>query len=321
MDVIEYISKIGIVPVVKINDADYAQDLALALIEGGLPCAEITFRTSAAADAIRSMNKKFPHMCIGAGTVLSIAQVDEAVAAGAKFIVSPGFNPKVVEYCISKNIPIIPGISTPSEIEQAMEYGLKTVKFFPAEQSGGLAKIKAMSAPYSSMRFMPTGGINASNLNSYLDFEKIVACGGSWMVPSDLLAAKEFDKIRDIVRQAVHTMLGFELAHIGINEENEDLARKTAQRFSLLFGLPYKDGNSSIFAGSAVEVMKTPYLGSKGHIAIRTNYMDRAINYLNSVLGVEFNTQSAKKDEKSGKIKAIYLKEEIGGFAVHLLQK
>ena len=316
--VLEQISKIGIVPVVKIDRAEDALPLAKALCAGGLPCAEVTFRTDAAAEAIKIMTENFPNMCVGAGTVLNAAQVDAAVAAGAKFIVSPGLNPRTVKYCQEKGVPITPGTSSPSDIEQAIELGLEVVKFFPAEQSGGLAKIKAMAAPYVNMKFMPTGGINAKNLTSYLDFPKIIACGGSWMVPGDLINAGEWDKIEQLTREAVQTMLGFELAHVGINGANEEEALKIANRFAFLFGMPAKIGNSSIFAGTAVEVMKTPFKGANGHIAIRTNYIERAVNYMESVLGVGF--EEPKKDEK-GKYKAIYLKEQIGGFAVHLVQK
>ena len=318
--VLEKLSKIGIVPVVKIDRAEDAVPLAKALCAGGLPCAEVTFRTSAAAGAIKAMTENFPEMCVGAGTVLNAAQVDAAVAAGAQFIVSPGLNPRTVQYCQEKQIPITPGTSSPSDIEQAIELGLEVVKFFPAEQSGGLAKIKAMAAPYVNMKFMPTGGISAKNLTTYLDFNKIIACGGSWMVPADLINAGEWDKIEQITREAVQTMLGFELAHVGINAESEEEAMKAANRFAFIFGMPAKVGNSSIFAGKALEVMKTPYLGKNGHIAVRTNYIERAINYLESVLGVEFDEETAKRDEK-GTLKAIYLKEEIGGFAIHLVQK
>ena len=318
--VLEQLSKIGIVPVVVINDAKDAAPLAEALVKGGLPCAEVTFRTGAAAGAIKAMTESFPEMCVGAGTVLNAAQVDAAVAAGAQFIVSPGLNPRTVQYCQEKQIPITPGTSSPSDIEQAIELGLEVVKFFPAEQSGGLSKIKAMAAPYVNMKFMPTGGINAKNLTTYLDFNKIIACGGSWMVPSDLINAGEWDKIEQITREAVQTMLGFELAHVGVNAENEEEAMKAANRFAFIFGMPAKAGNSSIFAGKALEVMKTPYLGKNGHIAVRTNYIERAVNYLQSVLGVEFAEETAKRDDK-GALKAIYLKEEIGGFAVHLVQK
>ena len=318
--VLEKISKIGIVPVVKIDKVEDAVPLARALCNGGLPCAEVTFRTDAAAGAIKAMTEYFPDMCVGAGTVLNAEQVDAAASAGAQFIVSPGLNPNTVKYCISKKIPITPGTSSPSDIEQAIELGLDVVKFFPAEQSGGLAKIKAMAGPYVNMKFMPTGGINAKNLTSYLDFDKIIACGGSWMVPGDLINNGEWDKIEQITREAVQIMLGFELAHIGVNAENEEEAKKAADRFAFIFGMPAKAGNSSIFAGKALEVMKTPYLGKNGHIAIATNYIVRAVNYLENVLGVEFDMKTAKKDNK-GNLKAVYLKEEIGGFAVHLVQK
>ena len=316
--VFQKFEEVGIIPVVVLNDAKDAEPLGKALMQGGLPAAEVTFRTDAAAEAIKIMTENFPSMCVGAGTVLNAAQVDAAVAAGAKFIVSPGLNPRTVKYCQEQGVPITPGTSSPSDIEQAIELGLEVVKFFPAEQSGGLAKIKAMAAPYVNMKFMPTGGINAKNLTSYLDFPKIIACGGSWMVPGDLINAGEWDKIEQLTREAVQTMLGFELAHVGINGANEEEALKIANRFAFLFGMPAKIGNSSIFAGTAVEVMKTPFKGANGHIAIRTNYIERAVNYMTTVLGVEF--EEPKKDEK-GKYKAIYLKEQIGGFAVHLVQK
>lgn len=317
-EVLEKIGKIGIVPVVKIDRAEDAISLAKALCAGGLPCAEVTFRTDAAAEAIRRMTANFPDMCVGAGTVLNAQQVDAAAEAGAKFIVSPGLNPRTVRYCLEKNIPVIPGTSSPSDIEQAIELGLDTVKFFPAEQSGGLAKIKAMAAPYGNMKFMPTGGVNAKNLTSYLDFNRIIACGGSWMVPGDLINEGAWDRIRQLTEEAVRTMLGFELAHVGINAGSEAEAMKAAQRFSFLFGFAVKEGNSSVFSGTAVEVMKSPFRGTHGHIAIRTNYIERAVNYMATVLGVEFDEP---KRDKNGTYKAIYLKEEIGGFAVHLVQK
>ena len=318
-DVLKQIEAIGIVPVVKIDRAEDAVPLAQALCDGGLPCAEVTFRTAAAADAIRAMSQAFPQMLIGAGTVLTTEQADEAMAAGAKFIVSPGLNPAIVKYCVEKGYPITPGCANPSDIEQALSFGLDVVKFFPAEAAGGLAMIKAMSAPYGNLRFMPTGGINAANLTSYLDFPKILACGGSWMVTADLINAGDFDAIRQLTRQAVEQMLGFTVAHVGINSDDEVQAKQTADTFSSLFGFAAKEGNSSIFAGTGVEVMKAPYLGTKGHIAIRTNYLNRAIAYLERN-GVKFRADSAKYNAK-GKMVAIYLEQEIGGFAVHLVQK
>ena len=203
MNVTETIQKMGVVPVVVLNDAKDAAPLAKALCEGGLPCAEVTFRTDAAEESIRIMATEFPEMFVGAGTVLTISQVDRAVAAGAKFIVSPGFDPEIVDYCLSKEIPVFPGCITPSEVSQAVKRGLKVVKFFPAEQFGGVATIKALAAPFTGVKFMPTGGVNAKNLESYLSCDKIVACGGSWMVKGDLVKAGKFDEIKALVEEAV----------------------------------------------------------------------------------------------------------------------
>lgn len=201
--VTEKISTLGVVPVVVLEDAKDAAPLAKALVEGGLPCAEVTFRTDAAEESIKIMTSEYPDMFVGAGTVLTIEQVDRAVAAGAKFIVSPGFDPEIVDYCLSKEIPIFPGCITPSEVAQAVKRGLKVVKFFPAEQFGGVATIKAMAAPYVGLKFMPTGGVSAKNLESYLSCDKIVACGGSWMVKGDMIKAGEFDKIEAMTKEAV----------------------------------------------------------------------------------------------------------------------
>lgn len=202
-DILERLSDYGVVPVVVINRAEDAKPLAKALYDGGLRCAEVTFRTDAAEESIRIMTENYKDMLVGAGTVLSIEQVDRAVNAGAKFIVSPGFDPEVVDYCISKNIVVLPGCATPTEVLQGVKRGLKVLKFFPAEQAGGLAMIKAMSAPYPMVKFMPTGGINAANLADYLDFNKICACGGSWMVKADLINNGQFDKIEEMTREAV----------------------------------------------------------------------------------------------------------------------
>lgn len=316
--ILEQFQKIGIIPVVVIDDAKDAVPLAKALCEGGLPVAEVTFRTDAAEEAIRLMAEAFPDMLVGAGTVLTTEQVDRAVAAGSKFIVSPGLNPKVVKYCQEKNVPITPGTAKPTDIEMALELGLDVVKFFPAEQNGGLPMIKAMAAPYTKVKFMPTGGISPKNLKSYLDFDKIIACGGSWMVPKDLVAAGDFEAIKNLTREAVNTMLGFELRHVGINANGDEEANGIAGSFEKLFGFAKKDGNSSVFAGTAIEVMKAPYLGANGHIAIGTNYIERAVYHM-ELQGFEFDMDTAKY--KNGKLIAVYLKGELGGFAVHLVQK
>lgn len=201
--ILEKVQELGVVPVVVLEDAKDAAPLAKALCEGGLPCAEVTFRTEAAEESIRIMCQEYPEMLVGAGTVLTIDQVDRAVGAGAKFIVSPGFDPEIVDYCLEKGILVLPGCITPSEVAQGAKRGLEVVKFFPAEQFGGVSTIKALAAPYTKMKFMPTGGVSAKNLKDYLSFKKIVACGGSWMVKGDLVKAGEFDKIRELTAEAV----------------------------------------------------------------------------------------------------------------------
>ena len=199
----EIIQKNGIVPIVVIHDTKDAAPLAKALVEGGLPCAEVTFRTEAAEESIRIMAAEFPEMLVGAGTVLTKDQVDRAVKAGAKFIVCPGFDPELVDYCLLKKIPVYPGCITPSDVAQAVKRGIKVIKFFPAEQFGGISTMKALAAPYAGIKFMPTGGISAKNLEKYLSFDKIEACGGSWMVKEELINSGSFDEIKKLVKEAV----------------------------------------------------------------------------------------------------------------------
>lgn len=314
------ISKIGIVPVIKINDAEKAVPLAKALIDGGLPIAEITFRTDAAEESIRRVSEAFPEMLVGAGTVLTVEQAKRAKDAGAKFIVSPGFNPKVVSWCLENGITPTPGCTSPSEIEAALELGLKAVKFFPAEQSGGIAKIKALSAPYSGLKFIPTGGISLDNLTSYITNKKILACGGSFMVKEDYINNSEWDKITELTRKSVSVMLGLEIGHIGINADSDSDAELIASRFALLFGNAQRNTSKSIFAGDLIEVMKpNTGRGKNGHIAVLTNSVDRACYHLGKQ-GFAFDLESAKYDD-DGSLKFIYLKDEIGGFGVHLIQR
>ena len=313
------LEQFGIVPVVVLEDTKDAAPLAKALCDGGLACAEVTFRTDAAEESIRIMTKEFPEMVVGAGTVLTTEQVDRAVNAGAQFIVSPGFNPAVVKYCIEKGVPVTPGTANPSDVEQAIELGLEVVKFFPAEAAGGLNMIKSMAAPYTKMKFMPTGGINAKNLTNYLDFKKIIACGGSWMVNKDMIAAKDWAGITALTKEAVATMLGFKLLHVGVNNASEEVASTESAKFATLLGQDVKVGNSSMFVGSLIEMMKNPGRGTHGHICIQTNYLDRAIYHLEK-RGFAFDESSFKYNDK-GELTVAYLKDEIAGFAVHFNQK
>ena len=311
---------IGLIPVIKIENADDAVPLAKALIDGGLPAAEITFRTSCAAEAIKNITEAYPEMLVGAGTVLTTEQVDAAIAAGSKFLVSPGLNPKVTAYALSKGISMLPGCSNPSDIEAALELGLTTVKFFPAEAAGGLKMLKAMAAPYGQLTFMPTGGISADNLLEYLKFNKIIACGGSFMVKDELVKEKKWDEITALTRNAVKTMLGLEFAHIGINNENAEEAARGAKLFELMFGMPLRETSKSIFAGDAFEFMCGKGAGKCGHIGIKTNFVDRAMAYFKR-MGFEFDESSVTYDQKTGKPKFAYFKDEICGFAVHIVQK
>ena len=202
-NLIKKISDIGVVPVIKIDNAKDAVPLANALKKGGICCAEVTFRTDAAEEAIRLISQEFPDFLVAAGTVLTPKQADVAMAAGASFIVSPGLNPVVVKHCIEKGYPIIPGVCTPSEVEMGMSLGLSYLKFFPAEAAGGVNMIKSMAAPYTKIKFMPTGGIGPKNLADYLNCKAVIACGGSWMVPGDMITAGKFDEIEKLTAEAV----------------------------------------------------------------------------------------------------------------------
>ena len=316
--IFQRINELGIVPVVKIEKAEDALPLGQALLAGGLPLAEITFRTSAAEESIKHLTQELPELLVGAGTVLTVEQVKKALAAGARFIVSPGFNPQVVDYCIENDIPVTPGINNPTQIEMALQRGLKVLKFFPAEASGGLAMLKAMSAPYPDVSFIPTGGINPDNLCAYLSNPKVQAIGGSWMVKAGLIASGDFSEITRLTKEAIATMLGFSFSHLGINQESREEAYQATHLLSDLFYLPPKEGNSSFFAGEAFEIMKNRGLGKYGHIALATNDIHRAIAYL-KMKGITTLPETAK--EKDGKLKVIYLKKDLSGFAIHLSQK
>lgn len=318
-EITKKIYEFGIIPVVKIDYAEDAIPVSRALRKGGLNCVEITFRTEAAQDSIRQIATEFPDMLIGAGTVLTTQQADQAINSGASFIVTPGFNPKIIDHCLDRGYMIYPGCSNATDIESALEKGLSDLKFFPAEASGGLPVIKALSGPFPSVNFIPTGGINEENLNNYLSCDKVIACGGSWMVKETLIKEKRFEEIEFITKNSIQKMLSFKLHHIGINCENNESAIQEAQLINNLFNWSLKNSDNSIFVGNEFEIMKMMDLGKNGHIGISTNNVDRAYIYLKNK-GIEFNENTVQYDE-IGKKKVAYLKNEISGFAIHLCKK
>lgn len=318
MTTLEKLYNAAVVPVVVLDNADDAVPTAKALLAGGVDVMEITFRTTAAADSIAAVTKECPEMLVGAGTVITLEQCKKAVSLGAKFIVAPGYNEEVVSWCVENNVPITPGCVTPTEIMAAMAHGLKVLKFFPANIYGGLDAMKALSGPFGSIKFIPTGGVNGKNLSEYISAPFIHAVGGSWLCAKADIAAHNFDKITELCREARKIALGFEFAHMGINTDSAEASMDVCTALNDAFGLGVKEGNSSNFAGTDVEVTKTPFPGSHGHIAIRSNSLPRAIAELEKRgFAVDLSTAKYKGD----KMIAVYLQREFGGFAVHLLQK
>jgi len=317
--VFEKIYEYGIIPVVTLERANDAVPLARALSEGGLPVAEITFRTDAAADAIRAIAAELPGFLVGAGTVLTPKQAHDAIDAGAKFVVSPGINPAVVEYCLSREVPVMPGCATPTEIEQALHYGISAVKFFPAEQLGGLPMLRALAAPYRAVKFVPTGGVTLENLSAYAANERVLAVGGSFAAPAELIAAGRFDEIAGLARAAMFAMFDFSLAHVGINCGSPEEARAGAELLCGLFGQDTRLGSGSVFVGGMLELMEKKYFGAHGHIGIATATLERAMKYFLR-LGYEFEPEGLLYGE-DGKLRAAYIKGDFLGFALHLARK
>ena len=318
MDILKRFANVGVIPAVVIDKVEDAVPTAKALLAGGVDVMEITFRTAAAPEAIKRVSEECPEMLVGAGTVITLEQCKQAVEMGSKFIVAPGFNPEVVRWCVENDISITPGCVTPSDISAAIDLGLKVVKFFPASVYGGLPAMKALSGPFGQIKFVPTGGVNAQNLAEYMAEPFIHAVGGTWFCAKADISAGNFEKITALCKEARANALGYEVVHVGINCASGEDAMGVANAFNGAFGFPVKDGNSSVFAGTGIEVMKTPFRGAKGHIGIKTNFIERAKAYMERQ-GFEFDESSA--NYKDGQLKAIYFKDEIAGFALHLVQK
>ena len=317
--VLQRVYEIGIIPVIAFNDVDEAIPLCKALMDGGLPAAEVTFRTACAEECIRKIHEELPDMLLGAGTVLTNDQADRAMAAGASFVVAPGYDPNVTQHVIDKGGLMMPGTCSAGEMQQAMNQGCEAIKFFPAEANGGVDMLKNIGAALKTAKWMCTGGVNAKNVNNYLANPQIIAVGGTWMCKSDKIKAGAWDDITAACKEAVDVMLGLELGHIGINCADDAEAMKTAELLGGLLSKAVAPGNSSIFVGNKeFEIMKKPGRGTHGHIAIKCNSIDRAVYHLGQ-RGVKFDMDSMVN--KNGKNIAIYLADEVAGFAIHLVQK
>ena len=313
------ISEFGVLPVIQVPNPEDAEPLAQALSDGGLPLIEITFRNGSAEKSVALIRKAFPDMIIGAGTILDAATADLAVKAGADFLVSPCFNPRVAEFCKAQSVPYIPGCVTPGELERGIEAGLNIFKFFPAEPNGGLEAVKLLAGPYGGTGFLPTGGISFDNLPDYLSFNCIAACGGSFMATASQIAAHDWNSIRESCKRAVDISLGFELAHVGINCTSSDSAVSGASDIAKIFLLDVIEGKSSVFADRAVELMKAPYYGSRGHIGFSTRSATRALAWFRRNR-IPVREESIRYYD-NGHVKSAYLTMEIEGHAFHIVQQ
>ena len=311
------IKNAGIVTVIKLKSVDQGLSLAQALIEGGIFAAEITFRSEFAPDGIIAIKKKFPEMLLGAGTVINKEYAKKAIEAGAEFLVSPGLNPSVVEYAIEKKVPIIPGVATSSEIEQALSYGLEYLKFFPAEALGGVKMLKALAGPFSNVKFMVTGGISLENITDYLQCKNVFSIGGSWMIKDD------FGLVTKITKDSVKALHGFSFSHLGINSQNKDEASSISATLELFgFNRFEKDfcwENKSKNQISFFEVLKATDFGQNGKIGIKTWNVERAISYLKRFnINPNMATASYFDENNQGDIKSVLLDKNLGGFSIEL---
>ncbi len=318
MDVLARIGSCGVVPVVVLDKASDAVPTANALLAGGIDVMEITFRTDAAADAIKEASQNCPDILVGAGTVLTLAQCKKAVENGAKFIVSPGFNREIAQWCVANNVVVMPGCVTPTEISEALSLDIKVLKFFPSNVYGGLSAMQALAAPFGMVKFVPTGGVSDKNLAEYMASPFIHAVGGSWICARGDIAAGNYQKITKLSEEARRIALGFEVGHIGINCADADAAMGVSEAFDGAFGFGIRAGNSSNFVSDWLEIMKGAGLGKNGHLAVKTFNIARAIDELKK-RGYEVNMETARFNGPD--MIAVYLKNEIGGFAVHLLKK
>lgn len=313
------IFEIGLVPLVVLDDAADAVPFGQALVDGGIPVAEVTFRTDACLDIIKAMSQHVPGLIVGAGTVHTVQQAKDAVAAGATFIVTPAFNPAVTEWCVTNHVDIIPGTVSPADIEAASGFGLEVCKFFPAAAYGGTKTLKALAGPFANIKFMPTGGVNFDNMNEYLDLPNVAAIGGSFMTPSAMVKNKDWAGITATCQNVVKHMLGFSLGHVGLHVPGRAEAEAVTDGLCRLMAQDKIPGADNFFAGSVAEICDHEMPGEKGHICIDTRDMERALAYYKRQ-GIEIDKEHCFYDEK-GVLKVAFLKEIVGGFSIHLRRK
>ncbi|MBR1635621.1 MAG: bifunctional 4-hydroxy-2-oxoglutarate aldolase/2-dehydro-3-deoxy-phosphogluconate aldolase [Lachnospiraceae bacterium] len=318
-DIFKRIEELGVLPELTLHDAIDAIPVGRAIADGGISMAEVTFRTEAAEDSIRLMANAIPGMLIGAGTVLTIEQVDAAVKAGAKFIVSPGIHDEIVRYCLDKDIPVIPGVSTPTDIENALRLGLSLVKFFPAESNGGIKALRAMSEPYPGLRFMPSGGLNEDNVADYLRSNKVLAVAGNWMATQEMIRFGDMQGIQNKCARAVRLMLGFTYDHVGLNFPKDEEAESAAEDLARIFDADMYEDTAGFFVGNFFEGVKPGGPGLYGHIAYRTYHLGRAMAYLKEK-GLTFDNPFARYDE-DGRLEAVFSDQEVGGMSLMLMQQ
>ncbi len=313
-EIIKRLELCGIIPLIKIDDIKSALPLMGALTAANIDVVEITFRTSVAKDVLKLISSKCPSILVGAGTIISLEQVNEAFHAGAKYIVTPSFNPKVVDRCIELGIPVFPGCSNPTDIEQAFEKGLRVVKFFPSELLGGVEMLKALSGPYPFMKFIPTGGINADNLNSYLNFNRVLCCGGTYVVNENLLKQGKFEEITRSASEAVRRMLDISLDHVAINSDKK-CGTELLKTFSKLMGHIYLPTDDRV---GGIEVVKENHNGNIGHIAFSSPNLERCLYYLEHR---GFTMDSGTIVKENGKISRVHLAGDNAGFTIQLIKK
>lgn len=319
MELLQTIQNIGILPLIAFESVEDAVPVGNALVRGGIPLLEVTFRTAAAEEAIQRLTRDCPELIVGAGTIHSVAQAETAIKAGAKFLVTAGFNADVVQWCQQHNVLIMPGTSSATDLETALGFGLEVCKFFPAEVSGGVEALKAFRGPFRQVRFLPTGGIHEGNMAEYLALPNVLAVGGSFVLPDRVIRAKNWEEITRLCEELYRKMFRFELAHVGINTKDAQDAAEITNSFCRLFDVEPREFPSSFFAGTMFEMIKGSFLGTNGHIAVLTNEIERAMAYLQRK-GFVMNPETEARDE-AGTLQTIYLQEEIGGFAIHLKRR